>query len=110
MIYVIPTFQESPGGQQVWSGGGLSLNWAARYDIVILEDDPYGEMRYSGDVLPPIKYFDKTGNDFANIASPRFFLGLAWVLSMRRGDHQKFYDAKTAPIPTYECGHANSMR
>jgi 2-aminoadipate transaminase len=70
----------------------------SQYDIVILEDDPYCEMRYSGEALPPIKYFDETGNTiFANSFSKIFSPGsrLGYVYADERVI-KKIYDAKTA--------------
>jgi 2-aminoadipate transaminase len=70
----------------------------SQYDIVVLEDDPYCEMRYSGEMLPPIKYFDETGNtifvnSFSKIFSPGSRLGYAYA---DEGIVRKLYDAKTA--------------
>lgn len=52
----------------------------SKYDVIILEDDPYRDIRYSGQELPPIKSFDKTGhtimaNSFSKIFSPGAELG-----------------------------------
>ncbi|HEX7555600.1 MAG TPA: PLP-dependent aminotransferase family protein [Leptolinea sp.] len=68
------------------------------YDIVILEDDPYSEMRYSSEKLPPIKFFDKTGNtifvnSFSKIFSPGSRLGYVYA---DESIIRKIYDAKTA--------------
>jgi 2-aminoadipate transaminase len=51
-----------------------------KYDVLILEDDPYRDIRYSGADLPPIKTFDKTGhtilaNSLSKIFSPGSRLG-----------------------------------
>lgn len=53
---------------------------AAQYDVLVLEDDPYRDIRYSGEDLPPIKCFDTTGNvvvanSFSKIFSPGVRLG-----------------------------------
>ncbi len=54
LIYVVPNFQNP-------SGTTLSLERRARlaqlsldHDVTVLEDDPYGELRYAGAALPPI--------------------------------------------------------
>ena len=53
---------------------------AAKYDVLVLEDDPYRDIRYSGEDLPPIKHFDTTGHvvmagSFSKIFSPGSRLG-----------------------------------
>lgn len=98
MIYVIPTFQNPSGRTTNLERRKALAELGSRYDIVILEDDPYSEMRYSGDALPPIKYFDKTGNtiyanSFSKIFSPGSRLGFVYA---DKEIIKKFYDAKTA--------------
>ncbi|MBI5952231.1 MAG: PLP-dependent aminotransferase family protein [Chloroflexi bacterium] len=98
MIYVIPTFQNPSGRTMSLERRKALAELGSQYDIVILEDDPYCEMRYSGDRLPPVKYFDETGNtvfvnSFSKIFSPGSRLGYAFA------DEEivrKIYDAKTA--------------
>ncbi len=68
------------------------------YDTIILEDDPYRDIRYSGTDLPPIKAFDTTGhtvlaNSFSKIFSPGSRLG--YVLASEEIT-AKLFDAKTA--------------
>ena len=51
-----------------------------RYDVLVLEDDPYRDIRYSGEELPPIKHFDVTDHvitagSFSKIFSPGSRLG-----------------------------------
>jgi 2-aminoadipate transaminase len=98
MVYVIPTFQNPSGRTLSLERRKTLAELGSRYDIVILEDDPYSEMRYSGETLPPIKFFDKTGNtifvnSFSKIFSPGCRLGYAYA--DERIIH-KLYDVKTA--------------
>ena len=80
MVYTIPTFQ-NPTGITLSSDRRKKLaQLGSEYDVIILEDDPYKEIRYSGDHLPTIKSFDKTGNtifanSFSKIFSPGSRLG-----------------------------------
>ena len=37
------------------------LELAEKYDVAILEDSPYFELAFSGEIYPPIKSFDTTG-------------------------------------------------
>ncbi len=93
-IYVLPNFQ-NPGG---WT---LSLErrqklveLADRYGVPIIEDDPYGQLRYEGEHLPPVVALDSqyraengkhySGNviylsTFSKILAPG--IRLAWVIA-----------------------------
>ena len=98
MVYVIPTFQ-NPSGRTFSLERRRSLaELGSQYDIVILEDDPYCEMRYSGKPLPPVKRFDKTGNtvyvnSFSKIFSPGARLGYVFA---DEKIIRKTYEAKVA--------------
>lgn len=80
MVYTIPTFQ-NPTGKTLPSDRRKKLaELGSQYDVVILEDDPYRDIRYSGENLLPIKAFDQTGhtvmaNSFSKIFSPGSRLG-----------------------------------
>ena len=38
------------------------VNIANKYNKVIIEDNPYGELRFKGENLPSLQYFDESGN------------------------------------------------
>lgn len=82
MIYVIPDFQNPSG--RTWSlerRKGL-LAVAKKYDLPIVEDNPYGELRFEGDRLPSIKSFDDDNRViFLGTFSKTFCPGLriGWV-------------------------------
>ena len=62
LIYTIPTFQ-NPTGITLAQDRRIKLaELAAKYDVMVLEDDPYRDIRYSGKDLTPIKAFDEIGN------------------------------------------------
>ena len=51
-LYTIPTFQ-NPSGRSIGTERRRRLaGIAAEYDLPILEDDPYGRVRYEGEALP----------------------------------------------------------
>ena len=80
MIYVIPTFQNPSGRTLSLERRKKVAELAAEYDVLVLEDDPYRDIRYSGVDLPPIKCFDTVGNvvvanSFSKIFSPGVRLG-----------------------------------
>lgn len=57
-IYVLPNFQ-NPGGVTLTLPRRRRLvELASRYGVPIVEDDPYGQLRYAGRHLPPIVKID----------------------------------------------------
>jgi len=82
VIYTIPTFQ-NPGGSTMPEAQREKLVEVARkHDLLILEDNPYGELNFTGKAIKPIKSFDRDGRviylgSFSKIASPGMRLG--WV-------------------------------
>ena len=98
MVYVIPTFHNPTGRTLSKERRKRIAELGSRYDVVILEDDPYRDLRYSGEELPPIKVFDKTGNtimanSFSKIFSPGSRLG---YVAAGREIISRLVDAKTA--------------
>ncbi len=82
LIYVIPNFQNPTG--RTWSlerRKGL-LDLAKKYDLPILEDNAYGEVRFEGERIPSIKSLDTEGRvihlgSFSKILSPGLRVGWA---------------------------------
>ncbi len=98
MVYVIPTFQNPTGRTLSLERREKVAELGSKYDVIILEDDPYRDIRYSGKDLLPIKAFDKTGhtvlaNSFSKIFSPGSRLG--YILATPE-IISKLCDAKTA--------------
>ena len=62
LIYIVPDFQNPTG--RTWSlvRRRQLAELSAKYNVVVIEDNPYGELRYEGDFLPSVKSFDKEGN------------------------------------------------
>lgn len=80
MIYTIPTFQNPTGRTLPLERRQKIAELASQYNVIVLEDDPYCDLRYSGEALPAIKTFDTTGhvvllNSFAKIISPGLRVG-----------------------------------
>ncbi len=59
LIYTIPTFQNPAGVTLSEDRRKYLLELAEEYDILILEDAPYEELRFSGEPIPQIKRMDK---------------------------------------------------
>jgi 2-aminoadipate transaminase len=98
MVYVIPTFQNPTGITLSLERRKKIAELGSKYDVIILEDDPYRDIRYSGSDLLPIKAFDKTGhtimaNSFSKIFSAGSRLGYTYANDEVTN---KLFDVKTA--------------
>ena len=62
MFYTIPTFQNPTGAVMNVEARKMTARLAAEYDMLVVEDDPYAALRYSGEVMPLIKTFDTSDN------------------------------------------------
>ncbi len=61
MIYLIPTFQ-NPGGTTTSAEKRKAIYAIAKKrSVMILEDNPYGELRFAGEDILPIKSMDEDG-------------------------------------------------
>lgn len=82
LIYLVPTFQNPMGIVTTLERRKSIYDLAVEYDVMILEDSPYFELRYSGEFVPSIKSMDKTGHvifagSLSKIMSPGVRLGFA---------------------------------
>ena len=78
-VYVIPTFQNPSGRTLTLERRKALARLGTEYDVIILEDDPYRDIRFEGEELPPIKSFDTSGNTvLANSFSKIFSAGASW--------------------------------
>lgn len=80
LLYTIPTFQNPSGITMSLEKRKRLLELAQKYDFFILEDNPYGELRYSGQEVPTIKSMDENGRviyagSFSKILSPGLRIG-----------------------------------
>lgn len=60
-IYTIPNFQNPSGITMSLEKRKKLYSLAVKYGVLILEDNPYGDLRYSGEDVPCIKSFDTEG-------------------------------------------------
>lgn len=60
-IYTIPNFQNPSGITMSLEKRKKMYELAKKYNVLILEDNPYGDLRYSGAYIPCIKSFDDEG-------------------------------------------------
>lgn len=80
LLYVIPTFQNPTGKTLAADRRKPIAELAAKYGVVVAEDDPYRDLRYTGTTPPSIKSFDKDGwvvflGSFSKIVSPGLRVG-----------------------------------
>lgn len=61
LLYVIPTFQNPSGITASLAVRHGILGLAKKYNIMILEDNPYGELRFAGEDVPTLKSMDTEG-------------------------------------------------
>lgn len=61
LIYTIPTFQNPTGVTMTLEKRKKLLELATKYNVFILEDNPYGELRFRGEYVPTIKSLDTEG-------------------------------------------------
>lgn len=83
-IYLIPDFQNPSGINLALKRRKQVLALAAAYDLVILEDSPYRELRFVGDLIPSIRSLDTDGRvvqmkTLSKIFSPGFRIG--WIVA-----------------------------
>ncbi|OGO79558.1 MAG: aminotransferase [Clostridiales bacterium GWB2_37_7] len=83
-IYTIPDFQNPSGRTMSLERRKRLLELAYKYDIPVVEDNPYGELRFEGEMLPAIKSFDTKGlvihlGTFSKTFCPGLRIG--WVVA-----------------------------
>ncbi|MEG0768910.1 MAG: PLP-dependent aminotransferase family protein [Ruthenibacterium sp.] len=61
LFYCIPNFQNPTGLTMSLAKRRAVYALAVRYGVPVLEDDPYGELRFAGEHLPSIKSLDTEG-------------------------------------------------
>ena len=74
-IYTIPNFQNPSGATMSLEKRQQVYDLAKQYGVLILEDNPYGDLRVAGEPLPTIKSMDTDGiviyaGSFSKILSP----------------------------------------
>ncbi len=80
LLYTIATFQNPSGITVSLEKRKKILELAEKYDFLIYEDNPYGELRFSGEEVPTFKSMDKNGRviyfgSFSKILAPGMRLG-----------------------------------
>ena len=87
MIYVIPDFQNPTGRTWSLERRKKFMEIINKYEIPVVEDNPYGELRFEGESLPALKSMDKKGlviflGTFSKIFCPGYRLG--WTCASQK--------------------------
>ena len=82
LIYMVPDFQNPTGRTWSLERRKKVAQLAARFAVAVLEDNPYGELRFEGEHLPTVKSFDTQGyvlctGTFSKTFCPGYRIG--WV-------------------------------
>ncbi|MDF2595010.1 MAG: Transcriptional regulator containing a DNA-binding domain and an aminotransferase domain [Clostridia bacterium] len=79
-IYVIPNFQNPTGITMSYEKRKRVYELAQQHQVMIIEDNPYGDLRFDGEDIPSIKSMDTDGlviyvGSFSKVLSPGMRVG-----------------------------------
>ena len=75
-VYLVPTFQ-NPTGRTIPLGRRKQIaEIIQRHDVLLFEDDPYSDLRYAGEPVPPIKTLAPENVVYSGTLSKTFAPGL----------------------------------
>ena len=77
---------------------------ASKYDLFIYEDDPYGEIRFAGEHVPPFKSFDTENRvlyagSYSKTLSAGLRVGSCWAQKMIIGTIQALKNNTAGQMP-----------
>lgn len=80
VLYLIPNFQNPTGNTMSLEKRKAVYNLSKKYNFIIIEDNPYGELRFAGEDVPSIKSLDTDGRviyvgSFSKILAPGLRVG-----------------------------------
>lgn len=80
LIYTIPNFQNPSGVTMSLEKRKAVYELAKKYKVLIIEDNPYGDLRFNGEDIPCIKSLDTEGivlysGSFSKVISPGMRVG-----------------------------------
>jgi 2-aminoadipate transaminase len=83
-IYTIPDFQNPTGRTMALDRRKHLMELATKHEIPVVEDNPYGELRFEGKIMPSLKCYDPKNlvihlGTFSKIFAPGLRLG--WVIA-----------------------------
>jgi 2-aminoadipate transaminase len=99
LLYLIPNYQNPTGVTLSAARRAEVVRIAARFGIPVLEDDPYGALRFSGEALPALATFPGARDCLYLGTSSKILapgLRVAWLVVTDRGLREKITTAKQA--------------
>jgi 2-aminoadipate transaminase len=86
-IYVVPSFSNPSGTTINLKRRSTLLDLAKKHNTIIIEDNPYGMLRYEGEAIPTIKELDSKGSNrnviyvstLSKLFAPGFRIG--WIVA-----------------------------
>ncbi len=86
LLYLIPAFQNPSGVTLSQERRRRIMEIATEYDMLVIEDAPYSELRYNGETIKPMKSMDEDGRviylgTFSKVLAPGF--RVAWCIADR---------------------------
>ncbi|MFM2078175.1 MAG: hypothetical protein RJA49_2065 [Actinomycetota bacterium] len=81
LVYVVPNFHNPSGATLSLERRRLLARLADEYRLLVIEDDPYGAIRFAGSPLPPVASFSDRVvylSTFSKIVAPGFRVG--WMI------------------------------
>jgi 2-aminoadipate transaminase len=84
LIYTVPDFQNPTGVTMTLARRRRLIELANRFDVLVIEDSPYRELRYGGEDVPTLKSLDTEDRvvhlgSFSKILAPGLRLG--WTIA-----------------------------
>lgn len=85
-LYTIPDFQNPTGITLSMERRKAVINLANKYDLLIVEDNPYSDLNFTGEYLPTLKSLDNEERvvylgTFSKIVCPGFRIG--WICASK---------------------------
>ncbi len=81
-VYVIPNFQNPGGATLSLERRQQLIDVVNKHDVILVEDNPYGRLRFKGDTLPTLRSLDDSVvylGTFSKIFSPGVRVG--WIVA-----------------------------
>ena len=98
LFYFVPNFQNPSGATWNTSARKAVAQWASKNDVLLFEDDPYGEIRFEGKRQSPMARFAKRrvimAGSFSKILCPG--VRVAWLIAPNKEIYEKLIVAKQA--------------
>ena len=96
-VYLVPNFQNPTGRTLSEDRRERIVRICEHFGVPIVEDDPYGELRFAGHHLPSLASFNTTGTIIysgtgSKIVAPG--MRIAWLVTHDRDVHEKLVLAK----------------